>query len=134
MVRTLLLSLCLVLAQQSPTVVAAALPAPAPVQVKEVQPERSDKQMVYDTLKEMGRGGEYWCLHNIFMKESSWNPEARGDNGDSYGLPQRHAPAHGVPPQPWLLADQVAWAVTYADARYGSICLAWEAWQRKGWW
>jgi hypothetical protein len=54
----------------------------------------------YVTLEQMGRAAEYQCADEIIMAESSWRPHVRGDNGDSYGLAQRHAPSHGVPPQP----------------------------------
>lgn len=105
-----------------------SLPRPEP------EVELTVQQIVENTLNNMGRSHEYECLSGIFMSESSWNPDARGDKGDSYGLPQRHAPSHGAPPWPWPVEEQVAWAVEYADARYGGVCPAWERWQRRRWW
>ena len=92
------------------------------------------KQTSYQILKELQRGGEYHCMYNIFEKESSWNPDAVGDNGDSIGLPQRHVPSHGYPDDGWGVREQVEWTIWYADSRYGGLCKAWSEWQRKGWW
>ena len=136
-VTILLLSLVFTLAQQVPIAVPAwpATPATFVEDTPKVQPsELSDKQQAYQVLKDMGRGGEYWCLHNIFQRESSWDKDAVGDSGRSFGLPQRHSPVHGTPELPWPLLQQVEWAVQYADSRYGNLCAAWEEWQRKGWW
>lgn len=91
---------------------------------------------VYLLMEERGREAEYVCLSEIFAAESSWQPDAHGDRtlGGSYGLPQRHAPAHGAPPWPWPVAEQVDWALAYADERYGGVCEAAEARRQKGWW
>lgn len=91
---------------------------------------------VADVLVDIGRWDEYACLAEIFEAESSWDPGAIGDRdrGFSYGLPQRHAPAHGAPPWPWPVADQVTWALEYADGRYGGVCEAAAARREKNWW
>lgn len=83
-----------------------------------------------------GRTGEWDCMSEIFMAESSWRPDAIGDVdiGGSYGLPQRHAPAHGKPPWPWPVEEQVEWALAYADERYGGMCEAAETRREQGWW
>jgi len=81
-----------------------------------------------------GRLAEYGCLAEIIEAESSWDPAALGDRGRSHGLVQRHAPAHGAPPSPWPVADQVRWALEYADARYGSVCAGLEFRRLRGWW
>jgi len=90
----------------------------------------------YLILHEKGRGHEYFCMAEVFHAESSWRPDAVGDValGGSYGLPQRHAPAHGMPPWPWPLREQVEWTLEYADERYGGMCEAAEARRSKGWW
>lgn len=89
-----------------------------------------------EVLDELGRLGEYACLHEIVAGESSWDPGAIGDRdrGGSYGLPQRHAPAHGMPPWPWPVRDQILWTVEYADARYGGLCPAAEFRREERWW
>jgi hypothetical protein len=88
----------------------------------------------YVTLEQMVRAAEYQCADEIIMAESSWRPHVRGDNGDSYGLAQRHAPSHGVPPQPWSVHDQIVWFTDYADERYGGWCEAAVERRRLGWW
>ena len=81
------------------------------------------------------------CALHIFQHESGLRLDVRGDSGDSYGLGQRHAPAHGVPPDPWPVADQVEWFDGYATGRYGSWCQAEARWLARaakrggaGWW
>lgn len=91
---------------------------------------------VYTMLVERGRADEFACLSEIYEAESSWNPNAYGDRtiGGSYGLPQRHAPAHGAPDLPWPVADQVEWTLEYADERYGGICEGLAFRRIHGWW
>lgn len=91
---------------------------------------------VYVLLDERGRAYEFTCMAEVFAAESSWRPDAIGDVklGGSYGLPQRHAPAHGMPPWPWPLDEQVDWTLAYADERYGGMCQAADARRGKGWW
>lgn len=90
----------------------------------------------WTTLYEERRLHEYACMSTIFAAESSWDPTAIGDQdrGGSYGLPQRHAPAHGEPPQPWPVRDQVRWTLDYADQRYGGVCEGLAFREQKGWW
>jgi hypothetical protein len=88
----------------------------------------------YIALNGMGRAYEYTCAAEIIDAESSWRPDARGDSGNSYGLAQRHAPAHGAPPEPWPVAEQIVWFTEYADSRYGGWCEASAERRRKGWW
>lgn len=107
----------------------------------EPEPELTVQERVFRRMDELGRAGEYDCLAYIFQRESSWRPDAIGDNGDSFGLGQRNAPAHGKPPWPWDVDDQVDWFLDYADARYGDACAAQRRWQERaearngrGWW
>ena len=85
-------------------------------------------------LTHEGREFEYVCAAEIIQAESSWRPQVVGDNGHSFGLAQRHGPAHGYPPRPWPVADQMEWFTDYADERYGDWCAAAEARRGKGWW
>jgi hypothetical protein len=85
-------------------------------------------------LTHEGREFEYVCAAEIIQAESSWRPQVVGDNGHSFGLAQRHGPAHGYPPQPWPVADQMEWFTDYADERYGGWCAAAEARRGKAWW
>lgn len=90
----------------------------------------------YAVLAGEGRAEEWSCLDEIVAAESSWDPMAIGDRtiGGSYGLVQRHAPAHGIPPWPWPVAEQIEWALEYADSRYGGLCEGLEFRRREGWW
>lgn len=90
----------------------------------------------YAFLAGEGRAHEWACLDEIVAAESSWDPAAIGDReiGGSYGLVQRHAPAHGMPPWPWPVADQIRWTIEYADDRYGGICEGLEFRRERGWW
>lgn len=92
------------------------------------------QMVVFETLRDMGRLSDYGCLSYIFQKESGWNPDTVGDHGQSFGLGQRHAPAHGFPPKVWAISEQTRWFVKYADARYGGVCEAAAAHKRKNWW
>lgn len=87
-------------------------------------------------LEARGRILEYACFAEIVEAESSWRPDAVGDvdRGGSYGLVQRHAPAHGMPPWPWPVAEQVEWALAYADERYGGVCEGLAFRRANGWW
>lgn len=118
---------------------------PEDVQLEELELEEVDEsklspeevqQAVRSLLAARGREHEYECLATIFFAESSWRPDAIGDVdiGGSYGLPQRHAPAHGKPKLPWPIEEQVEWALEYADERYGGVCKAAEARAEQGWW
>lgn len=90
----------------------------------------------YAVLAGEGRAHEWACLDEIVSAESSWDPAAIGDVeiGGSFGLVQRHAPAHGMPPWPWPVADQIRWALDYADDRYGGLCEGLEFRRARGWW
>jgi len=88
----------------------------------------------YMVLVEQRRVLEWECMSEIFQAESSWDPAAVGDSGRSFGLPQRHAPAHGHPPSEWPVREQVAWSLQYADERYGGMCEAARMRREKGWW
>lgn len=94
------------------------------------------QQEAFITLESMGRTYEFACMSEIFQAESSWRPDAIGDRtiGGSYGLPQRHAPAHGKPEWPWPIEDQVRWTVEYAESRYGGLCEAAYARREQNWW
>jgi len=89
---------------------------------------------VWAWLTHEGREFEFVCASEIIAAESSWRPQVVGDQGESFGLAQRHAPVHGQPELPWPVADQMEWFTDYADERYGGWCEAAEARRGKGWW
>ena len=70
---------------------------------------------------------EFYCLDELYYKESRWNPNAI--NGNHYGIPQGKSKyllrANGY--------KQVEWGIKYNNARYGSMCKALDHFKLKGW-
>ena len=100
------------------------------------------EDQIIQVMLQLGRTTEdAECAFTIFRHESGIRLDVRGDSGRSYGLGQRFAPVHGVPPDPWPVADQVVWFDQYAQGRYGSWCQAEARWLARaadrggaGWW
>jgi hypothetical protein len=70
---------------------------------------------------------EFYCLDELYHKESRWNPKAK--NGSHYGIPQGRSKylskVDGY--------KQVEWGIAYNINRYGSMCKALDHFKRKGW-
>ena len=70
---------------------------------------------------------EFYCLDELYHKESRWNPKAK--NGSHYGIPQGRSKylskVNGY--------KQVEWGIAYNLNRYGSMCKALDHFKRKGW-
>ena len=70
---------------------------------------------------------EFYCLDELYHKESRWNPKAK--NGSHYGIPQGRskylATVDGT--------KQIDWGIKYNLNRYGSMCKALEHYKIKGW-
>ena len=70
---------------------------------------------------------EFYCLDELYHRESRWNPKAR--NGSHYGIPQGRskylAKVDGT--------KQIDWGIKYNLNRYGSMCKALEHYKIKGW-
>ena len=70
---------------------------------------------------------EFYCLDELYHKESRWNPKAK--NGSHYGIPQGRSKylskVDGY--------KQVEWGIKYNLNRYGSMCKALDHFKRKGW-
>ena len=70
---------------------------------------------------------EFYCLDELYHRESRWNPKAR--NGSHYGIPQGRSK--------WLSTvdgyKQVEWGIKYNYNRYGSMCNALDHFKIKGW-
>jgi hypothetical protein len=70
---------------------------------------------------------EFYCLDELYHKESRWNPKAK--NGSHYGIPQGRSKylskVDGY--------RQVEWGIKYNLVRYGSMCKALNHFKRKGW-
>ena len=70
---------------------------------------------------------EFYCLDELYHRESRWNPNAR--NGSHYGIPQGRskylATVDGF--------KQIDWGIKYNYARHGSMCNALDHFKIKGW-
>jgi hypothetical protein len=70
---------------------------------------------------------EFYCLDELYHRESRWNPKAR--NGSHYGIPQGRSvylsKVDGY--------KQIDWGIKYNYARHGSMCNALDHFKRKGW-
>jgi len=75
---------------------------------------------------------QYACLMNLWGKESGWDSHAynsvKSMGMNAGGIPQ----VLGMSPKT-LPADQIDRGLVYIYYRYGTPCLAWSHWQRKGW-
>ena len=82
------------------------------------------KQYILITLNDID---ETYCLVELYMAESRFNPLAR--NGSHYGIPQGRskylARVDGT--------KQIDWGIKYNLNRYGSMCKALEHYKIKGW-
>ena len=81
-------------------------------------------------------GGEWACLHDLWMAESGWNHLARNGSSGATGIPQAlpgyKMASHG---DDWATnpATQIAWGRDYIAGRYGSPCGAWGHFRSRGW-
>ena len=96
--------------------------------------ERADSQILNTTnhyrqwaFIQLNDLEEFYCLDELYYKESRWNPKAR--NGSHYGIPQGRSKylqkANGF--------KQVEWGIKYNLNRYGSMCKALDHHKIKGW-
>jgi len=70
---------------------------------------------------------EYKCLSQLYGKESAWNPKAV--NGSHYGIPQGNSNYLKTA----TAFEQVRWGIRYNLHRYGSMCGAWQHFERYSW-
>jgi hypothetical protein len=79
---------------------------------------------------------QFYCLDQIYIRESGWNPSAENPYSGAYGIPQAlpgdKMAAFG---SDWQTnpATQLAWGLSYIRDRYGSPCGAWGFWQAHNW-
>ena len=85
-------------------------------------------------------------LYNLWMRESSWNPEARNQKSGAYGIPQAlNKGGKGIPypaaydaanPPPRGTSDpgtQIRWGESYIKSAYGTPKKAWDHEVQYGW-
>lgn len=84
-----------------------------------------------------GWTGEQWyCLYQLWQKESGWRTNAGNTSSGAYGIPQALPGSKmGSAGSDWLTnpATQITWGMGYIKGRYGAPCGAWAASQARGW-
>lgn len=84
-----------------------------------------------------GWTGEQWyCLYQLWQKESGWRTTAGNPSSGAYGIPQA-LPASKMASAgaDWATnpATQITWGMGYIAGRYGTPCSAWATSQARGW-
>jgi uncharacterized protein YabE (DUF348 family) len=82
---------------------------------------------------EMGWGGEFSCIYNIFQRESGWDQTKRNRSSGAYGIPQALPGSKMGPGWESDPVVQIRWGIGYMVSRYGSPCGAWSFWQVNHW-
>lgn len=84
-----------------------------------------------------GWTGEQWyCLYQLWQKESGWRTNAGNTSSGAYGIPQSLPGSKmGSVGSDWLSnpATQITWGMGYIAGRYSAPCGAWAASQSRGW-
>jgi hypothetical protein len=110
-------------------------PAPTPTPRTATPPLGTIADAKAWALRRLGRT-QYRCLAALVQRESRWNPLARNRRSGAWGLPQalpgsRMASAGAD----WRTnpKTQLAWMVSYVNARYGGACNAYRRALEIGW-
>ena len=82
---------------------------------------------------EMGWGGEFSCMYNIFQRESGLDQTKRNRSSGAYGIPQALPGSKMGPGWETDPAVQIRWGIGYMVSRYGSPCGAWNFWTVNHW-
>ena len=85
-----------------------------------------------DYIKSLLSKDEALCLIKLYGKESAFNSKAIGNlNGSqqTYGIPQLKNPII----KDMSAYNQIDYGIKYIEHRYGSSCLAYAHWVKKGW-
>lgn len=85
-----------------------------------------------DYIRSLLSKDEALCLIRLYGKESAFNVRAIGNiNGSkqTYGIPQLKNPMI----KDMSAYNQIDYGIKYIEHRYGSTCLAYEHWVKKGW-
>ena len=81
-------------------------------------------------------GNEFFCLDQLWTKESNWRTNAGNPTTGAYGIPQS-LPGSKMASvgSDWRYnpATQITWGLGYIQGRYGTPCGAWAMSQSVGW-
>lgn len=72
-------------------------------------------------------------LYRLWMKESSWNPNAVNRSSGAFGIAQTLPSAHPTANRNMSPQQQIDWGLNYIRGRYGSPTRAWQHSQRLNW-
>lgn len=75
-------------------------------------------------------------LQTMWMRESGWNERADNPSSDAYGIPQAlpgSKMASAGSDWETKAGTQIAWGLSYIEARYDNPCKAWVFWQANHW-
>lgn len=98
----------------------------------------SDNVKIGESLAaDRGWTGEQWyCLYQLWQKESGWNTTSGNPSTGAYGIPQA-LPGSKMSSvgSDWASnpATQITWGMGYIAGRYGTPCSAWSTSQSHGW-
>jgi hypothetical protein len=111
----------------------SALAAQAPLASPEML--MTPKELAHDAVMDQWNSNrEYLCLVELVDRESRWNPLARNESSDAFGLFQFMPETWGnykFPFQPKDVTIQITAGLRYITVRYGSPCEAWTFWQKQ---
>ncbi|MGO1409981.1 MAG: hypothetical protein ACTHU7_00975, partial [Microbacterium sp.] len=89
------------------------------------------------SANEFGWGSDqFFCLSNLWQKESGWNYQATNPSSGAYGIPQSLPGAKmSTVAGDWQTnpLTQIRWGLTYIQATYGAPCAAWGHSQSVNW-
>lgn len=77
---------------------------------------------------------EYACLHDLWMKESNWRPNAHNKSSGAFGIAQFLPSTWGNYKFPYKPKDpqiQIDAGLRYIEKRYGTPCKAWAFWKKQ---
>ncbi len=81
-------------------------------------------------------GQQWYCLYQLWQRESKWSTTAGNTSTGAYGIPQSlpgsKMAANGAD---WQSnpATQIAWGLGYITRSYGTPCGAWQSSESRGW-
>lgn len=82
-------------------------------------------------------GEEWYCLYQLWQKESGWNSHSENRSSGAYGIPQAYPGTKmSSAGSDWQTnpETQIKWGMGYiANGRYGTPCGAWQHSQARGW-
>jgi hypothetical protein len=125
------LSIILALTSVFTIYVVTPLKSPPKNPLQDTWTVQDSKSYAYDRLG-VWRDKQMSCLSKLWGKESAWNPNAHNKikvmGKHAGGIPQLLGLDPATPP-----TEQIDRGLSYIYYRYGTPCLAWAHFKKKGW-